>query len=57
MRPVHHTLYVIVFSAMLAAYFGLAYLGLDRVVAFFGGMGGVGLAAYLGLKLYDYVKR
>lgn len=57
MGPVHHTLYVIVFSAMLAAYFGLAYLGLDRVVAFFGGMGGVGLAAYLGLKLYDYVKR
>jgi hypothetical protein len=53
MGPVQHTLYVIVFSAMLAAYFGLAYLGFSPALAFISGIAGVGMAFYIGLKLYE----
>ena len=57
MGPEQHTLYAIVFSAMLAAYFGLAYVGVDRALALFGGIAGVGSALYAGLKLYRFVKK
>ena len=57
MGPVQHTLYAIVFSAMLAAYFGLAYVDVDRAVAFFGGIAGVAIPVYVGLKIYRFVKK
>jgi hypothetical protein len=57
MGPVQHTLYAIAFSAMLAAYLGLAYVGVDRAVALFGAIAGVGSVLYGGLKLYRFVKK